>query len=101
VKKLHRIRVDSLYQVKSVTGGLLANQLLSLAKTTWDVYRQTRLPLKLYRSVKNTSPGGIAISVGWILCKRTFTNFIFRYTFDAAWRELEIIYSQSRAAGSK
>ncbi len=97
VKRLHSIRIGCLYHVKSLTGSLLGKQALSLAKTTWDVYRQMRWTLRVYRSVKKTSPAGIAMDVGWMVCKRGFTNFILRYTFDLAWRELEMIYSQSRA----
>jgi len=101
VKRFHRIRIQSLYRVKSFTDIWLPKEVRIFAKKTWNMYRWMKWPLIVYRGVKKSSPSGIAINVGWMLSKKAFVNFICRYTFDMACEELEIIYSQSRAKEAK
>jgi len=96
VKRLHRIRIESLYNVKSFTNSLLPKQVRTFAKKAWDMYRWMKWPLKVYRWVKKGSPVGIAMDVGWVVAKKGFTNFICRRTFDMAYQELEMVYSQSQ-----
>jgi hypothetical protein len=96
VKRLHRIKIESLYNVKSFTNSLLPKEVRTFAKKAWDMYRWMKWPLKVYRWVKKGSPAGIAIDVGWVVFKKGFTNFICRHTFDMAYQELEMVYGQSR-----
>jgi len=96
VKRFHRIQIESLYNVKSFTDTLLPKQVQTLVKKTWDMYRWMKWPIKVYQWVKKTSPLGIAMDVGWVVAKKGFINFICRRTFDMAYQELEIVYSQSR-----
>jgi hypothetical protein len=97
VKRLHRIRLESLYTVKSFTNGLLPKQVQAFTKKAWDMYRWMKWPLRVYQWVKKGSPVGIAMDVGWVLAKKGFINLICRRTFDMAYQELEFVYSQSRA----
>ncbi|MBA7694412.1 hypothetical protein ES703_103021 [subsurface metagenome] len=96
VKRLHRIKIESLYNVKSFTNSLLPKEVRTLMKKAWDMYHWMKWPLKVYRWVKKGSPAGIAIDVGWVVFKKGFINFICRHTFDIASQELEMVYSQSR-----
>ena len=96
VEKFYRVKIESLYNVKSFTNDMLSDQLKMYAKKTWDIYRWAKWPIKVYRRVKNVSPVGMAMDVGWIVAKKSFINFICRQTFDLAHKELETIYSQSR-----
>jgi len=96
VKRFHRIRIESLYKVKSFTDSLLPEQVRTLVKKGWGMYRWMKWPIKVYGWVKKGSPVGIAMEVGWVVSKRGFTNLICRRTFDMAYQELEIVYSQSR-----
>jgi hypothetical protein len=97
VKRFHRIQLQSLYRVKSLTDIWLPRQVRTLAKKTWDMYRWMKWPLMVYRGAKKSSSVGIAMDVGWMVSKRAFINFACRYTFDMACQELDMIYSQSRA----
>ncbi len=97
VKRFHGIQIRSLYQVKYFTDMWLPTQVRTLVKKSWDMYRWMKWPLRVYRGAKMASPFGIAMDVGWLMSRKGFTNFICRYTFDMACRELELIYSQSRA----
>jgi hypothetical protein len=97
VKRFHRIQLQSLYRVKSLTDIWLPNQVRTLAKKTWHMYRWMKWPLLVYRGIKKSSSVGIAMDVGWMVSKRAFINFACRYTFDMACQELEMIYSQSRS----
>jgi len=96
VKRLHRIKIESLYNVKSFTNSLLPKEVRTFAKKAWDMYRWMKWPLKVYRWVKKGSPAGIAMDVGWVLAQKGFINFICRRTFDIAYQELEMVYGQSR-----
>ena len=96
VKRFHRIQIESLYNVKSFTDTLLPKQVQTLAKKAWDMYRWMKWPIKVYGWVKKRSPVGIAMDIGWVVAKKGFINFICRRTFDMAYQELEIVYSQSR-----
>jgi hypothetical protein len=97
VKRLHRIPIHSLYRLKSFTDIWLPKQVRIFAKKTWHMYRWIKWPLMVYRGVRKSSLGGIAIDVGWVVSKKAFSSFICRYTFDMACQELEMVYSQSRS----
>jgi hypothetical protein len=96
VEKFYRVKIESLYNVKSFTEGILPEQLKMYAKRTWDIYRWAKWPIKIYRRVKSLSPVGMAMDVGWVVAKKSFVNFICRRTFDMAHKELETVYSESR-----
>jgi hypothetical protein len=96
VEKFYRVKIESLYSVKSFTSDMLSDQLKMYAKKTWEIYRWAKWPVKVYRRVKNLSPVGMAMDVGWVVAKKSFVNFICRQTFDLAHKELETIYNQSR-----
>ena len=96
VERFYRIKIESLYTVKSFTDGMFPRQVRLYAKKAWDLYRWMKWPLKVYRGAKRVSPVGIAMDVGWVVTKKSFINFICRHTFDMAHKELETIYSQSR-----
>ena len=97
VKRLHRVKIDSLINIKSFTDSYLPRQVRIIVKKSWDMYGWMKWPLKVYRWVKRGSPAGIAIDVGWVVAKRGFINFVCRRTFDMAYKELEMVYSQSRS----
>jgi len=97
VKRFHRVKIDSLYNMKSFTDSYLPKQVRILIKKSWDMYGWIKWPLKAYRWVKRGSPAGITIDVGWAVAKRGFINFVCRRTFDMAYKELEMVYSQSRS----
>ncbi|MDO9514503.1 MAG: hypothetical protein Q7J01_00185 [Syntrophales bacterium] len=96
VKQLHRVRLESLYNIKSITELAFPSKALIIAKRTRDLYRWMKWPLMIYRWIKKTSPLKITIDVGWILARKGFVNFALRYTFDTACRELDAVYRQSR-----
>jgi len=95
VKRFQKIKIESLYNVKSFTDSLLPRQMRTFAKKTWDMYNWMKWPFKIYRWVKKGSPVGIAMDVGWVVAEKGFINFICRRTFDMAYQELEMVYSQS------
>jgi hypothetical protein len=96
IEKFYRVKMESLYNIKSFTDGILPVGLRMYAKKTLEVYRWAKWPIKAYRRVKRVSPVGMAMDVGWVVAKKSFVNFIFRRSFDLAHKELEEVYSQSR-----
>ncbi len=95
VNRFHGIRLITLFEMKSFSDTLLSEQMKVLAKMTRDVYRWIKWPLKIYRWIKRTSPVQMTLNLGWIIVKKSFINYIFRYSFDTACKELENVYSQS------
>lgn len=95
VKRIHRIKIESLYSMQTFTNSFLPPRIRTFAKKTWDLYGWMKWPLKVYRWAKKGSPAGIAMDIGWEVAKRGFITFVCRRTFDMAYRELEMIYSQS------
>ena len=97
VNRLYMIKIESLYNMKSFADSLLPKQFRSLIKKGWEMYGWMKWPLKGYRWIKMGSPAGVAMSIGWVLAKRGVINLVYRRTFDMAYRELEMVYCQSRS----
>lgn len=96
MKHFFRVRLDTLHNMKSLSGVVLPEQFWGAAKKTWQIYSWMRWPLRAYRWLKMTSPLKVTTAVGFFLIRKGFVNFMLRYTFDGACRELEILYHQSR-----
>ena len=98
VNRLYMIKIESLYSMKSFTDSLVPRQFRSLIKKGWEIYGWLKWPLKGYRWIKKGSPAGVAMGVGWVLAKRGVINLVCRRTFDMAYKELEMVYCQSRSS---
>jgi hypothetical protein len=98
VNRLYMIKIESLYSMKSFTESLIPKQFRSLMKKGWELYGWMKWPLKGYRWIKRGSPTGVAMGIGWVLAKRGVINLVYRRTFDMAYRELEMVYRQSRSS---
>ncbi len=98
VNRLYMIRIESLYNMKSFADNLLPKQFRSLMKKGWEMYGWMKWPLKGFRWIKKGSPAGVATSVGWVLAKKGVINLVYRRTYDMAYKELEIVYRQSRSS---
>ncbi len=96
VSRLYMIRIESLYSIKSFADSLFPKQFRSLMKKGWEMYGWMKWPLKGFRWIKKGSPAGVAMGVGWILAKKGVINLVYRRTFDMAYKELEMVYRQSR-----
>jgi len=95
IKRLHGVKLATLYDMKSFSDSLLSEQVKVFAKKSRDVYRLIKWPLTFFRWIKKKSPMGITLSLGWVIMKKTVLNFIYRYSFDTACKELENVYRQS------
>lgn len=100
INRLYMVRIDSLYSMKAFTDSLLPKQFRSLMKKGWEIYGWMKWPLKGFRWIKKGSPAGVAMGLGWILAKKGVINLVYRRAFDMAYKELEIVYSQSRSSPS-
>lgn len=96
MKHFFRVRLDTLHNMKSLSDVVLPEQFWGAAKKAWQLYRWMRWPLRIYRWLKMTSPLKGATAAGFFLIRKGFVNFMLRYTFDSACRELEILYRRSR-----
>jgi len=95
IKHIFRVRLDTLANMKSLSQVVLPEQFWGAAKKTWLAYRWMQWPLRAYRWLKMTSPLKVTTAVGFFLLRKGLVNFVLRYTFDGACRELETLYRQS------
>lgn len=95
IKRLHGIKLATFYDIKSFSDSLLSEQIKVFVKKSRDVHRWIKWPLRLYRWIKKKSPMGITLTLGWVIMKKAVMNFICRYSFDTACKELENVYRQS------
>jgi hypothetical protein len=100
VHRLHRIRLETLNNLRVVTGARGGNQVASMAAKMWNWYRMSKWPPSIFRWLRQGSRGGVAINLGWVVVKATLANFLCRYAFDRACKELDMVYRESFGNGS-
>ncbi len=96
VDRLFLLRLESIYNARAFAGNLAQWPYKGLFQKAWGGYRKMRWPLKIYRWFKRSSPGGIAMDVGWEAFRKIFINLMARYTFDRICKEAEGLYKSSR-----
>ena len=96
VSVFYSTRLASFVAVKSFSDRFLPPQIRMLAKNSWRLYRWARYPYKFYRIIRKTTPLAISLQAGWILAERAALRFIYRYVFDMAYREMDIICKESK-----
>ena len=96
VKPLYRISLKRLFQIKTAAEGDFLRQTGHLAKGAWTAWRWGRWPVKMLRWIKRRSPAGMAGDLAFGLACRAVTNYLFRFGFDRACKELEMVYRISR-----
>jgi hypothetical protein len=58
-------------------------------------------PLLIYRLVKNTTPAGMAASMGWMLVQKGTVNYLGRRAFDLTIQEMETVYRLSQESDDR
>jgi hypothetical protein len=99
VHRLHRIRLETLNNLRVLTGPGSGNQVASMAASSWSWYRMSKWPSSIGRWLRHGSAGGLAVKLGWMVVKGSLVNFLCRYTFDRACRELDMVYRESSGNG--
>jgi len=100
VHRLHRIRLETLDNVRVLAGPAGGNQVASAVAKIWSWYRMSKWPQLIVRWLREGSPGGLAMKLGWLMVKGTLVNFLCRYTFDRACKELDMVYRESWGNGA-
>lgn len=96
VSRLHRIELRHLYGFKSAIEHPLFRQAGAFAKKTWNVYKWMQWPLLIYRTIRKTTPAGMAASLGWLLVRKGTVNYLSRRAFDLTLQEMETVYRLSQ-----
>ncbi len=97
VRPLYQISLKRLMQIRAITESDLLRTTGKIASGAWAAWRWARWPVKILRWVRRRSPAGAAIEVGFTLARKALINYLARYGFDRACKELEDVYRLSRA----
>jgi len=100
VHRLHRIRLETLNNLRVLTGPGGGNQVASTVARIWSWYRMSKWPSSIGRWLREGSAGGLAMKLGWLVVKGSLVNFLCRYTFDRACKELDMVYRESCGNGA-
>jgi len=99
VHRLHRIRLETLNNLRVFTAPGGGNQVASTVARIWSGYRMSKWPPAIGRLLGQGSAGGLAMKFGWLVVKGSLVNFLYRYTFDRACKELDLVYRESCGNG--
>jgi hypothetical protein len=95
LRRLHRIRLETLNNLRALSGPGAGHQATSTVARLWSWYRTSTWPLSIGRWLREGSAGGVAMKLGWLVVKGSLVNFLCRYTFDRACKELDMVYRES------
>jgi hypothetical protein len=101
VHRLHRIRLETLNNLRVLTGPGGANQIATTAAKIGRWYRMSTWPPPILRWLRQGSAGGLAMKLGWLVVKGSLMNFVCRYAFDRACKELDMVYRESSGNGGE
>ena len=100
VHRLHRIRLETLNNLRVLTGPGVGNQIASTGARIWSWYCMSKWPSSIGRWLRQGSAEGLAMKLGWMVVKGSLVNFLCRYTFDRACKELDAVYRESCGSGA-
>jgi hypothetical protein len=95
VRRLHRVRLDTLINLKSLSATLPVNRVSVGVAKVWNWYRMSKWPQSILRWIREGAHGTLAVNLGWLVVKRSLANFLCRYTFDRACKEIDLVYRES------
>jgi hypothetical protein len=91
------VRLGKVLGLRDLAEGDTALLLGKTFRSLRDIYSGIRLPVKAARWIARGSPGRVALEAGWTFAGRMIASYFFRYGFDLACREIDILYRKSRS----
>lgn len=95
--KMLKIRLETLFQTKSMSETLIPPQVRQIVMRTQKTYGWLKWPLNVYMMASKGMFWKIAVDLGWYAGRKAILVLIFGKSFDKAVHELEALYSQSSA----
>jgi hypothetical protein len=92
--------LETLNNLRVLAGAGGGNQVAATAANIWNWYRMSKWPPSIVRWLRQGSTGGLAVKLGWVVVKATLVNFLCRYAFDRACKELDMVYRESFGNGT-
>lgn len=93
--KIFKIRLETLFQAKSITDTLIPPQVRRIVMNTQKTYGWLKWPLNLYMFASKGIFWKIAVDLGWFAGRKAILVLIFGKSFDKAVHELEALYMLS------
>jgi hypothetical protein len=90
------VRLETVLGLGEMAGGDAAAMVGRTFRSFKDIYRGLRVPVKAARLLSRGSAGKVAFEAGWTFAGRIVASYCFRYGFDLACREIDIVYRKSR-----
>lgn len=97
VHALLNVRLGKVLGFRELAEGDAAVLLGKTFRSLRGIYSGIRLPVKAARWITRGSPGRVALEAGWTFAGRMIASYFFRYGFDLACREIDILYRKSRS----
>jgi hypothetical protein len=96
VRYIYKTRLAILFQAKDLSDLMLPPLARKVIRKTFQAYGWLKWPLKAYRWSRRTTLPGMAISIGWILGKKSALALIYGRSFDQVCEELDLVYRLSK-----
>lgn len=91
------VRLGKVLGFRELADGDAAVLLGKTLRSLKDLYSGIRVPVKAARWLSRGSAGRVAMEAGWTFAGRMIASYFFRYGFDVACREIDILYRKSRS----
>lgn len=98
--KVLKIRLETLFQAKSMSQTLIPPQVRQIMMRTQKTYGWLKWPLNIYMMASKGIFWKIAVDLGWFAGRKAILVLIFGKGFDKAVHELEALYSMSAGQSS-
>ena len=96
VRYLYNTRLATLFQARELSDLMLPPPVRKVIRRSFQAYGWLKWPLKAYRLSRKTTLPGIAMSIGWILGKKSALALIYGRSFDQVCEELDLVYKLSQ-----
>ncbi len=96
IRRTYKMRLETLFRAKNLSDTFMPKSVRNFSATVMKTYGWAKWPLKIYRMIKDVSPWGITMEVGWMAAKTSGRAYISGKVFDKTCKELETVYRDSR-----
>jgi len=91
IRQMTHVKLETIFQAKFLIDSI-PPKMKQIIISTSRVYQWAKWPITIYRLARNTTPLGIATSIGWIVTRNCIVFYIYHFSFYVACNELNAVY---------